>query len=335
MTSGQKLKPLYLMDYLLRYADEDHPVTMKQMVDHLLAQGIPAERKGIYGDLEALRAYGLDILTAGAGKNTAYFIGERTFELPELKLLVDSVQSAKFITRAKTSALIKKIETLTSIHEARLLQRQVYVTNRVKQMNESIYYNVDKIHSAISRNKQLRFRYFQYTVRKTKEYRRGGAEYRVSPYALTWDNENYYLVAYDGENREIRHYRVDKMDRIRVAREDREGLEAYQALDMGNYSRAVFGMFSGNTTRVTLRFQNHLVGAVLDRLGQDIPLVPDGEDHFRVTAEVVVSPQFYAWVFGFGTEARILSPDSAAEEMGRYAGEVADLYRGGSAEVLH
>jgi predicted DNA-binding transcriptional regulator YafY len=333
MTNGQKLKPLYLMDYLLRYADEDAPVTMKQILDHLRSQGIPAERKGIYGDLEALRAYGLDILTAGSGKNTAYFVGQRTFELPELKLLVDSVQSAKFITRAKTDALIRKIETLTSVHEARNLQRQVYVANRVKQMNESIYYNVDKIHSAISRNRQLRFRYFRYTVRKTKEYRRGGAEYRVSPYALTWDDENYYLVAYDPENREIRHYRVDKMDRIRVAGEEREGLEAFRALDMGKYSRAVFGMFSGEPTQVTLRFRNHLVGAVLDRLGQDAPLVQEDEDHFRVTAEVVVSPQFFAWVFGFGTEARILSPASAAEEMGRYAAAVSDLYRGQNAEV--
>ena len=322
------------MDYLLRYADEENPVTIKQIIDHLQAQGIPAERKGIYGDLEALRTYGLDILQSGAGKNTAYFVGQRTFELPELKLLVDSVQSAKFITRAKTGALIRKIETLTSIHEARLLQRQVYVTNRIKQMNESIYYNVDKIHSAISRNRQLRFRYFRYTVRKTKEYRRGGADYRVRPYALTWDDENYYLVAYDGENREIRHYRVDKMDRIRVSGEDREGLEAYQALDMGNYSRSVFGMFSGETTRVTLRFRNHLVGAVLDRLGQDTPLVPEGEEHFRVTAEVVVSPQFFAWVFGFGTDARILAPASAAGEMGRYAAAVAGLYESGSNEVM-
>ena len=326
MTNGQKLKPLYIMDYLLRYTDEEHPATMKQLLDHLKAQGIPAERKGVYGDLEALRTYGLDILQTGGGRNTAYFVGERTFQLPELKLLVDSVQSSKFITRAKTDSLIRKIETLTSVHEAGLLQRQVLVANRIKQMNESIYYNVDKIHSGISRNRQIRFRYFRYTVRKTKEYRHGGGEYRVSPFALTWDDENYYLVAFDSGSREIRHYRVDKMDRIRIGEEEREGLEAYRALDMGTYSRSVFGMFSGTTTPVTLRFRNHLVGAVLDRLGQEAVLIPDGDACFRVTADVVVSPQFFAWVFGFGTEARILAPASAAEEMGRYAAAVTELY---------
>ncbi len=327
MRDAQKLKPLVIRDYLLRYSDEAHPVTLREILDYLRSQGVNAERKSVYDDLEALRLYGTDVVRTQAGRYAAYFIGERTFQLPELKLLADSVQSSRFLTRAKTASLIRKIESLASVHQARQLQRQVFVADRIKQMNESIYYNVDEIHSGISRNRQIRFRYFRYTVRKTKEYRRGGSWYQVSPYALTWDNENYYLVAYDGANREIRHYRVDKMERIRVTEEEREGQAAFKALDMGNYSRSVFGMFSGERTRVTLRFANDLVGAVLDRLGQDAVLTPEGEDAFRVSAEVAVSPQFYAWVFGFGAQAQILGPEEVRSGMGAYAEEVAALYR--------
>lgn len=318
MTSGQKLKPLYLMDYLLRYADEDHPVTMKQMVDHLLAQGIPAERKGIYGDLEALRAYGLDILTAGAGKNTAYFIGERTFELPELKLLVDSVQASRFITRKKSGELINKLEALTSVGEARQLQRQVYVLNRVKTMNESIYYNVDGIHAAIADGKQIRFRYFDYDVRKEKVYRRGGGTYQVSPFALTWAEENYYLVAYSAETRQLRHYRVDRMSDLRETEEPVEGSETFRAGEIARYTTRVFGMFRGEEKELRLRFHRHLAGAVLDRFGQDVILVPDGEEHFTFTVLVAVSPQFYGWLCGFGGEAAIVSPPDAAEDFRNY-----------------
>ena len=329
MRDAQKLKPLVIRDYLLRYSDEAHPVTLREILDYLRSQGISAERKSVYDDLEALRLNGTDVVRTQAGRYAAYFIGERTFELPELKLLADSVQSSRFITRAKTAALIRKIESLASVYQAQLLQRQVYVADRIKQMNESIYYNVDEIHSGISQNRQIRFHYFRYTVRKTKEYRRGGAWYQVSPYALTWDNENYYLVAYDGANRDIRHFRVDKMERIQLTDAEREGQAAFRALDMGNYSRSVFGMFSGETTRVTLRFSNELVGAVLDRLGQDAALTPEGEDAFRVSAEVAVSPQFYAWVFGFGTQARILDPAEVRAGMGAYAEAVAALYRFG------
>ena len=329
MRDAQKLKPLYIRDYLLRYSDEAHPVTLREILDWLRSQGVNAERKSVYDDLEALRLYGVDVVRTQAGRYAAYFIGERTFQLPELKLLADSVQSSRFITRAKTASLIRKIESMASVHQAQQLQRQVLVADRIKQMNESIYYIVDEIHSGIARNRQIRFRYFRYTVRKTKEYRRGGSWYQVSPFALTWDNENYYLVAYDGANREIRHYRVDKMERIKVTEEEREGHAAFRALDMGNYSRSVFGMFSGETVPVTLRFSDDLVGAVLDRLGQDAVLTPEGEDAFRVTAEVAVSPQFFAWVFGFGTDARILGPEEVRLRMGEYAESVAALYRPG------
>lgn len=326
MAYEQKLKPIYIMDYLLHNSDEQHPVTMKQIIGYLESRGIPAERKSVYSDIDALRFYGLDIVQAVNGKTTGYFIGERSFELPELKLLVDSVQSSKFITHTKTGTLIKKIEKLASIHEAQLLQRQVFVANRIKQMNESIYYNVDEIHNGISQNKQIRFKYFMYTVEKKKAYRHDGAFYHVSPFALTWDDENYYMVAFDSLSKEIRHYRVDKMDSIQVTDVNREGLDAYKALDMGVYAKKVFGMFTGTEERVTLRFDNDLVGAVLDRLGLDSMIIPDDEEHFTVSADVVVSPQFFAWVSGFGPKAKIIAPETVVEQMRKHAESVVAMY---------
>ena len=325
-SSYQKLKPLYIMNYLLQNTDEDHPVTVNQIISYLDSQGISAERKSIYSDIEALQYFGLDIVQSGSGRSCGYYIAHRTFELPELKLLVDSVQSSKFITHKKTAALIKKIETLASIHEAQLLNRQVFVKNRIKTMNESIYYNVDEIHNGISKNKKIRFLYFEYNVQKERQYRRNGAYYFVSPFALTWDDENYYMVAYDSDAAMIKHYRVDKMEKISILEEDRDGLEAYQALDMAIYARKTFGMFTGKEEHVVLRFENHLVGAVLDRLGRDVFIVPDGPDHFTVRTDVIVSPQFFAWVTGFGTSAQVIGPGQVVEAMKDHICAVAGQY---------
>ena len=326
-SAGQKLKLLYLMDYLLQYSDAEHPVTTRQLIAHLAAHDIAAERKSIYDDIEALRTYGLDVEQVADGQLYGYYVASRRFELPELKLLVDSVQSSKFITQRKTNALIKKIETLASSYDAQRLQRQVYVAGRVKTMNESIYYNVDAVHAGISEDKKIRFRYFEYTVAKERRYRRDGAYYIVSPYALTWDDENYYMVAYETETDSIRHYRVDKMTNIATVDEPRDGAAAYRSLDMAMYSRKVFGMFSGTEERVRLRFANHLVGAVLDRLGQDVSIIPDGDAHFTVSADVIVSPQFFAWLCGFGADAQLIAPAGAVEQMKAYIEEIAALYR--------
>lgn len=212
-------------------------------------------------------------------------------------------------------SLIKKIEGLASVYEAQLLNRQVYVNNRIKTMNESIYYSVDEIHRGITENRKIRFHYFEYTVQKEKRFRRDGAWYVISPYALSWDNENYYLVGFDSETGKIKHFRVDKMADIETIDEPRDGQETYAAMDMGVYARKTFGMFTGEETSVRLRFDKELVGAVLDRLGRDTMLIPDGKEHFTVRTDVIVSPQFFAWIFGFGGKAEILEPAWVAENM--------------------
>ena len=314
------------MDYLLKRSDENHPVTVAQLIGELESHGISAERKSIYDDLESLREYGLDILQTGSGKNSGYYVASHEFELPELKLLVDSVQSSKFITYKKTLSLIKKIEGLTSVYDAQLLRRQLYVKNRIKTMNESIYYNVDELHRGIAENRKIRFHYFEYTVRKERRFRRDGAWYVLSPYALSWDDENYYLVGFDSEAGIIKHFRVDKMADIQVTEEPRDGEEIYAALDMGVYARKTFGMFTGEETSVRLRFEKDLVGAVIDRLGRDVMLVPDGEDHFTVRTNVIVSPQFFAWVLGFGNKAKILEPESVVRKLREHLDQVTALY---------
>lgn len=322
-TSNQKRKLLYLGRILMRETDEAHPLSMAQILERLAQEGIAAERKSIYDDMELLREFGMDVVSNGR----SYYVGSREFELPELKLLVDSVQSSKFITQKKTLSLIRKIESLASVHDGRLLQRQVYVMGRVKSMNESVYYHVDEISAAINGDHTIRFRYFEYTVSKERRFRHGGAMYEVSPYALMWDDENYYLLAWDDRAQQLRHYRVDKMDSITQTDSPRQGKEAFAQVDMSAYTRRVFGMFGGQVQTVRVRFADHLAGAVLDRFGTEQLLVPDGEGHFVTAIEAVVSPQFFAWVFGFGAEAEILSPAPVREAFAGEAIRIAQMYR--------
>lgn len=324
-SSNQKLKLLYLMQMLLERSDENHPLTVQDMIDELSQHDISAERKSIYADLEALQLFGLDIVRS-KGKSTGYYIASRDFELPELKLLVDSVQSSKFITHRKTLSLIKKIEGLASVYDAQLLQRQVYVRNRVKSMNESVYYNVDEISGAISRDRIIRFNYFEFDVNKQRRYRHDGKVYEISPFALMWDDENYYMLGYDPEAEKLKHYRVDKMTNIESAETERSGKELFAGMDMSSYSKQVFGMFTGSEQTVKLRFENRLAGAVIDRFGKEVMLIPDGNEHFTVSADIAVSPQFYAWVFGFGTAVEILAPDSARQELAQLAKSVSRIY---------
>ena len=324
-SQNQKLKLLYLMQMLLERSDENHPLTVQDMINELSQHDISAERKSIYADLEALQLFGLDIVRS-KGKSTGYYIASRDFELPELKLLVDSVQSSKFITHRKTLSLIKKIEGLASVYDAQLLQRQVYVRNRVKSMNESVYYNVDEISGAISRDRIIRFNYFEFDVNKQRRYRHDGKVYEISPFALMWDDENYYMLGYDQEAEKLKHYRVDKMTNIESAETERYGKELFAGMDMSSYSKQVFGMFTGSEQTVKLRFENRLAGAVIDRFGKEVMLIPAGNEHFTVSADIAVSPQFYAWVFGFGTAVEILSPESARQELAQLAKSVSRIY---------
>ncbi len=324
-TANQKLKLLYIARLLMRKSDENHLISTSQIIGELSREGISAERKSIYDDIEALRFFGLDIIQI-KGRNGGYYLGERDFELPELKLLVDSVQSSKFITQSKTYDLIRKIESLASVYDGQLLQRQVYIQNRVKSMNESVYYAVDAISDAITRNRQITYKYFEFNLKKERVYRHDGQLYKVSPFALIWDNENYYMLAWDSAAEKMKHYRVDKMYGVNMTDEKREGTEAFEKTDMSAYTKAVFGMFGGKEEKVKLRFANRLAGVVIDRFGKDTTIIKDGDEYFTINVDVVISDQFLAWVFAFGTEAEIISPENVREAMKEHVESVLGMY---------
>ena len=315
--TNQKFKLYRLAQIMLEKTDDEHYITMPEILSALEAYGVTADRKSIYNDLRDLEVLGIEVEGEPVGNRYHYHVLNRPFELPELKLLVDAIQSSKFITERKTNALIKKLEQLVSQYEAVKLQRQVYVSGRIKTMNESIYYTVDAIHNAISENRKIRFQYYQWNVKKEMELRHGGAFYHISPWGLSWDDENYYLVGYDSEADTLKHYRVDKMLHIEMSEEKREGQEHFKKLDMADYAKKSFGMFGGKEQKVKLLVQNELAGVMIDRFGKDIMMIPKDEKHFTVNVDVRVSNQFLGWVFSLGNGVKIISPDEVVEQMKR------------------
>lgn len=322
----QKLKMLYLAKIFSEETDDQHTLTMPEIIEKLALYGVNADRKTLYLDFDELRDFGLDIVADQVGRNCYYNLGNRDFELPELKLLVDSVQSAKFITDKKSKDLIRKLESLVSKYEAKQLHRQVIISGRVKTMNESIYYNVDKIHDAINAGCQIRFKYFQWNVKKEMELRKDGAWYQISPWALMWDDEYYYLVAYDAVDNMIKHYRVDKMIKISVVDEKRKGQEIFKKFNTPRYSKSLFGMNSGEEVGVTLEAANHMAGILIDRFGKDIFIVPVDEDHFRTNVNVTVSSPFLGWIMSLGQDIRIIGPQSVVDKMTAEAQRLAAQY---------
>ena len=286
--TNQKFKLYRLAQIMMKKTDEEHYITMPEIKEALAEYDITADRKSLYNDLRDLEILGIEVEGEQDGNRYCYHVVNRPFELPELKLLVDAIQSSKFITEKKSNSLIKKLETMVSEYDAQKLQRQVYVSGRIKAMNESIYYTVDAIHNAISENKKIRFQYFQWNVKKEPQLRHGGAWYHISPWGLSWDDENYYLVGFDSEAGLIKHFRVDKMLRIALSNETREGREHFKKLDMADYARKSFGMFGGEEETVKLQVSNGLAGVIIDRFGKDVMMIPVDEDHFNVSVDVRV-----------------------------------------------
>ena len=307
----QKFKLYRVAQIMMDHTDEDHFITMPQIISELEKYGITADRKSIYSDLRDLEIMGIEVEGEKVGNGYHYHVINRPFELPELKLLVDAIQSSKFITERKSNILIKKLEKLLS------KQRQVYVSGRIKTMNESIYYTVDAIHNAISENRKIRFQYFQWNVKKEMELRHNGAWYHISPWGLSWNDENYYLVGYDSDAGQIKHYRVDKMLHIQMSGEKREGKQYFKRLDMADYAKKSFGMFGGEEQKVKLRVENNLAGVIIDRFGKDVMMIPEDENHFTVNVDVRVSNQFLGWVFSLGEGVKIVSPEEVLERMNR------------------
>ena len=324
--ANQKFKLYRLGQIMLENTDEDHFLTMPEIIAELEKYEITADRKSVYADLRDLEILGLEVEGKKEGNRYGYHVVGRPFELPELKLLVDAIQSSKFITEKKSNALIKKLETLVSKYDAQKLQRQVFVSGRIKTMNESIYYTVDAIHKAISENKKIKFQYYQWNVKKEMELRHNGVWYHISPWGLSWDDENYYLVGYDSDTEQIKHYRVDKMLHIKLSNESRDGKEHFKKLDMADYAKKSFGMYGGKEEAVKLLVKNDLAGVIIDRFGKDVMMIPADADHFTVSVDVQVSSQFISWVFALGSQAKIVSPKNVVNQVRKEIEKLAEQY---------
>lgn len=322
---NQKLKIMYLMKILLEETDEDHDLTLNEIVEKLKAYNVTAERKSLYSDIENLRTFGLDIIGMQYGKTYHYKVASRQFQLVELKLLVDAVQSSRFITEKKSDEMIAKLESYASKYEAKKLARQVNVNGRVKTMNERIYYSVDKIHEALNEESQIKFQYFTWTADKKMELKHGGAYYSVSPWALCWDDEKYYLVGYDNREYKIKHFRVDKMADVSVVYEEREGKEEFSKMQMSEYTNRLFGMFDGNLETVTLLCENHAANVIIDRFGTDIPLMKTDAEHFTVRVRVSVSKLFLSWIMAI-PGVKIVAPERTVDMMKSEIKRLQEMY---------
>ncbi len=312
-SDNQKLKIFYILDYLQKNSHEAHPVRASDLIRMLDREhNISCDRKTVYSDIAALQEYGVDIVSL-SGKNGGYYIASpRNFELPELKLLIDAVQSSRYLTDKKSRELIEKLLNQCNEQDAKLMKRNILVSGRVKSMNETIYYSVDAIQEAIAQNKQITFRYFDWDFGGKRKYRERA--YIASPYGLCQDNENCYLLALS-DRHGITSYRVDRMSDIALLDTPRTPCPELSGKSFLEHANRLFQMFSGDTVDVKLRFHNSLLNVVVDRFGKDTMLIPDGPDHFNFTVPVAVSPMFLSWVMGFGSKAKILYPQSVANAL--------------------
>lgn len=325
-SKNQKLKLYYIIEYFKKYTDEEHSVSVADIIDYLATMGIAAERKSIYRDIQAIEELGYEIITVH-DKRYTYYLADRIFENAELRTLADAVAASRFITRKKSQDLIRKLESLTTVYDAEKLNSQVFVANRIKTENESIYYNVDAIHNAIFDDSRISFLYFDWDINGHKVYRHNEKIYDVSPWALAWNNENYYLIAYDSEKSELRHYRVDRMMSIMPLGLPREGRERFRNADTAQYTKKFFGMYDGEMESVTLNCSNDVVNAVIDMFGTGNEFIPDLDgESFNVTVELAVSPVFLSWVFMFGGKVKIVSPQHICDKLVDMAQNVINGY---------
>ena len=313
MSPNQRAKLLYLAKTLLDKTDEQNPMTIGEIITELAAYDIKAERKSLYSDFELLRQFGLNI-EIQRDTTTRYYIDIRQFELPELKLLVDAVQSSRFITEKKSSELIAKLSSLTSTAQAKQLNRQVYVAGRAKTMNETVYYSIDQVHSAVNESKQIAFRYFDYSADKKRVYRKDGEVYKTTPVTLCWSDDSYYLIAYSVKHDGLTHYRIDRMSDVSTLLDAADSFDR-ERFNVTEHIKRVFGMYSGELIRATLTFDNSLVNVVMDHFGKDVRLTAGKKGWFEVRVEVSVSPVFLAWMFQFGDRAEIKEPENLIAAM--------------------
>ncbi len=320
-----KPKLLILRDILLEKTDENHALTIPELIKELSLYGISAERKTLYDDINILTTYGLDIVVSKRSHSNTYYVASRTFQDEELQVLANAVASSKFLTNKKSNEFIKKLEKLTSIYNAKELKRTIYIEGRVKNFNEQIYYNINSIHDAINRKKKITFKYFSYNLNKKKEYRHYGEIYAVSPYYIVWENDYYYLICYCDKHENISRYRIDRMANVKVSEESYK-VPNESELGLAKSLRSTFSMYGGDKKIVTIEFANELIDVIIDRYGSDVRVTKKSDTTFTVSVEVQISPPFWGWLFQFGTKAKIIAPQSIVEQAKKETRTLAEIY---------
>ena len=322
-SESKKLIPLYLQQLFLERTDKTHFVRMPEIKKYLEEKGINADRRTIYSAISLLSDVDFNIVGVQEKGNYKYHLPERQFDSNEIKILIDSVSASKFLTEKKSRELIKKLKTLGSSFDNESFNRRVLLDKRVKSMNDRIFKNLDSIYAAISMNSQITFQYVRWNPERKLDLLRSGKEFAASPYAVSLSDDNYYLVAFDKRTNGLRHYRIDKMQSIKLTYETREGKEHFKSFDMVEYSKKTFGMFGGVEESISIEAPNNLAGVFIERFGDSVRLRPSFENKecFIARFTICISPQFFGWLVGLGGKIKILSPDSVREDYVQYLNE--------------
>lgn len=328
-SAGERQFILY--EYFQKHTGKGHTATRKEIFDYLYTFGIEVSPQTFYNDLDVLRGtMKLDIRfdphvhNKGAG---GYWLANPRFEPRELRMMVDGIQSLKFITQHKAQEITRKIKELADVHTVATLNRQTFVPDRVRNMEDSIVDEADRLHQAIAENSKIAFKYFHCSPdRKKPYYVNNGEKITVSPFALSWNNGNYYLYAYDGKK--FRYYRVDRMKDIsRPLPIRREGTELFSKKNLTVRKAKIFNMFGGKEYNVHIRFRNRLADSVIDEFGKDITMIPIDDEHFTITAPIEVSPTFYSWIATFGRRVKILGPAPVVDGMREFLERSMSMYK--------
>ena len=323
--NASRIKLLKIWEILCQETDEEHPIESTVLIERLADIGIPCERKTIYRDIEALKEYGYEV-ECERGKKNQYYVLDRSFDLPELHILLDAVQAASFITPKKTKEIVNKIADLAGSRKGEVLKRNIVSFNTTKSQNEQIYYVVDEIVRAISKRKKIEFKYFDYDANHNKVYRKDGGRYVMNPYSTVFSDDNYYLLCYNDKYKNIIHYRVDRMDSVKMLNDDIVPLDEGSQFNVTQHKKELFGMFTGQEEDVRFEIEKSLLDVVFDRFGSDIKVMPCGDDKYTFTAQVQVSPIFIGWCCAFGKKVKIVSPDNVVERLKNHLKEMGEQY---------
>ena len=327
-SESKKLIPIYLMELFSYKTDESHYVRMPEILNFLESKGIFAERRTIYSAISILNSADFEIIGVQEKGGYKYHHPTRKFDTNELKFLIDSVAASKFLTEKKSKELINKIKSLGSVYDTEYLNRNILLSKRIKSMNDKVLKNLDILYAAINSNNQITFQYVRWTWQKKLIYLKGGNLFNASPYAISLFDDNYYLIAFDNQTKQLKHYRVDKMQTIKLLAKTRVGKEDFDNFDISEYAAKTFNMYGGKEEYIKLQCKNSLANVIIDRFGKNLIIRPDFDnpDYFIVGITINVSPQFYGWLFGLGADVKVLSPNSVIESYKKTAEKILSVY---------